>query len=251
MNILIIEDEVYNFKLLRHMLEELVPDCCIMGPLYTITQTKDFLEYTKDIDIIIADIQLSDGLSFEALRYANDNVPIIFTTAYDEHALKAFDFNSLSYLLKPVDEDELAIAIRKARRMSIRKNGYSALFPKLADGKAFRERFVIPTSNGDRVVPLYNIRYIVSEHKTTYLHLLDEGEHHIDSSLDSVASQLDPTRFMRVNRKYIVPIEQVTGMHRLENGKGSLILKGDNVPEIIISREKKHIVAQWMRGDLI
>lgn len=247
MNILIIEDEVYNFKLLRHMLEELIPDCCIMGPLYTISQTTDFLSFHPEIDIIIADIQLSDGLSFDALKYANEDIPIIFTTAYDEYALQAFDYNSLSYLLKPVDEDELAKAVKKALGMKKQHNDYSTLLPKLANGTTFRERFVVPTSNGERVVPVYNIKYIVSELKTTYLHLLDDVTYPIDSSLETVASQLDPSRFMRVNRKYIIPVEQVEGVERLENGRGLLLLKGDSKPEIIISRDKKQSVIQWLK----
>lgn len=241
MTVLIIEDEIYNYKLLRHMLEELVPDCITMGPAYSILQARQYLEGSSDIDLIIADIQLSDGLSFDALKYAPDDIPIIFTTAYDEHALKAFEFNSLSYLLKPIDEEELRVALRKAKRLGTHEShGYSELFHRLnTSAKPYRERFVVKTSRGEKIIPLFNIRYIVSEQKLTYIKLVDGDSYHVSMSLDILSQQLDPSRFVRANRKYIVPIDQIEELSAIENGKEQLILKGDNAPEIIVSRKRK------------
>ena len=123
MNILIFEDELFNFRLLQHMLHELNEDYIAIGPISTVEEGRLYLSTHNDTDLIIADIQLNDGLSFDALRNAPDDVPIIFTTAYEEHALKAFEFNSLSYLLKPIDEKQLAEAIRRASdRKSTRLN---------------------------------------------------------------------------------------------------------------------------------
>ena len=241
MTILIIEDEIHNFRLLSHMLQELVPDAMLIGPAYSIQQTRRYLENVHDIDLIIADIQLSDGLSFDALRYAPDDIPIIFTTAYDEHALRAFEFNSLSYLLKPIDEDELAKALRKVRRLRVPQgNAYDSLLPNLlSHADTYRERFVVKTPRGEKVIPLFNVRYIVSEQKTTYIKLHDGTSYSIDISLEKLATQLDPSRFIKVNRKYIVPLNQIAEILTLPNGKARLILEGDNVPEIKISRDQK------------
>ena len=249
MTILIIEDEIHNFRLLSHMLQELVPDAMLVGPAYSIQQTRQYLDNVHGIDLIIADIQLSDGLSFDALRYAPDDIPIIFTTAYDEHALKAFEFNSLSYLLKPIDEDELAKALRKVKRLRVpHGNTYGSLLPNLlSHTESFRERFVVKTPRGEKVISLFNVRYIVSEQKTTYIKLHDGTSYSIDISLDKLATQLDSSRFIKVSRKYIVPLNQIAELLTLPNGKARLILEGDNAPEIKISRERKKEIMQSIR----
>lgn len=239
MNILILEDEIYNFHLLRHMLEEMGENYCVTGPVASVKYAIDYLQMHKDIDIIIADIQLNDGLSFDALKYAPENVPVIFTTAYDQHALKAFEYNSLSYLLKPIDEDELREALRKAKRLG--EGAANAL-------KVYRKRFIVKTGLGERVILLDSVRYILSENKTTYIKLLDGSSYPIDISLETVATQLDPRQFMRVNRKYIVPLINVSGTLTLMGGKEQLLLKGNDYPEIIVSRDRKNKVNSWLES---
>jgi len=239
MNILILEDEIYNFHLLRHMLEEMGENYCVIGPVASVKYAIDYLQMHKDIDIIIADIQLNDGLSFDALKYAPENVPVIFTTAYDQHALKAFEYNSLSYLLKPIDEDELREALRKAKRLG--EGAANAL-------KVYRKRFIVKTGLGERVILLDSVRYILSENKTTYIKLLDGSSYPIDISLETVATQLDPRQFMRVNRKYIVPLINVSGTLTLMGGKEQLLLKGNDYPEIIVSRDRKNKVNSWLES---
>ncbi|MCM1509863.1 MAG: LytTR family DNA-binding domain-containing protein [Clostridium sp.] len=247
MKILVIEDEIYNYRLLKHLLEGIEPEVEIIGPISTVEQAKDFLQYCHyGIDIIIADIQLNDGLSFDALIYAQEDTPIIFTTAYEEYALRAFEYNSLSYLLKPIDEEALVKALSKARKLMRPQRRKQTRH--MAGEDSYRERFLVKLPKGEKVILTANIRYVLSEQKTTYLKLQGGTSYPIPMTLDEVAGMLNPRRFMRVNRKYIIPLEQVAGTERLENGKMAVSLKGDSYPEIIVSRTRKAEVCKWLEG---
>lgn len=264
MRIVILEDELYSYRLLRQMLLELDPQTEIVGPFTTVADSRDYFGMRDPMDLIIADIQLNDGLSFEALDAAPPTVPVIFTTAYDEHALKAFEYRSLSYLLKPIDEDELKEAIKKARGLSNSLsspshkgrgvaspgNGSVGLSPlPLWEGKGeglYLSRFIAKTALGERVIIASAVRYIVSENKTTYICHLDGTTYPIAISLADLEPQLNPREFMRVNRKYIIPASQVQELRNLENGRELLVLKGDNPPEVVISRDMKKAVRQWL-----
>ena len=249
MKILIFEDEIYNFHLLRHTLEEMNPEYDVIGPIPSVEQGREYLSLHHDTSIIIADVELNDGLCFDALTYAPADVPIIFTATSGSHALRAFDFTSLSYLVKPIGDGCLAEAMRKAhlliaaRERSLKEEEGRI---KKMQHNGYRERFVVKSFNGERTISLSTIQYIVSEHKSTYLVLLDGTSCPIDMSLEVVAGQLDPMKFMRVNRKYIVPAELVSGMERLVNGKELLKLKTKQSPEIIISRTRKVQVRKWL-----
>lgn len=247
MNILIFEDEKYTFDLLCDILHEQMADCCIMGPITSIAEGHRFFIRNKErIDIIIADIQLNDGLSFHALTEAPADVPIIFTTAYDEYALKAFEYNSLSYLLKPVDEDELRDAIRKTQERMITDERRTELFNMLSQHCKYRERFTVKTFKGEKIIEVSQMRYIVSEQKCTYIVLKDGTSYELDKPLSAVAVELDPHRYMRVNRQYIVPLREVEAIETGTNGNVKLILKGEEQPEISISRDKRAEVHKWL-----
>lgn len=252
MKILILEDEIHHYHILRHMIEEIMPSALLIGPIPTVAEGRHFFLSQSDVDIIIADIQLSDGLSFDALSCIPDDIPVIFITESESHALKAFEYNSLSYLLKPIDKEQFHIAMKKAERLlSCRKTSSESsnkanAFTPLAQNEDFRKRFIVKTVKGEKIISVSGIRYIVSEQKNTYIKLLDDTSYPINMSLEELASQLDPQQFMRVNRKFIVPLEQVAATERLSNGKKRLILKGDTPPEIIISRTRRNEVAEWI-----
>lgn len=266
--ILIFEDEVYNFRLLRHQLLEINPDFDVIGPLSTVEEGRAFLAFHHDVDLIIADIQLNDGLSFDALAYASDDIPVIFTTAYDEYALRAFDYNSLSYLLKPIEEDKLRKAIVKAFRNTHNKSAdgerpenrhlaelqppVSSLpssansFQSIASAPTHRHCFLVRTPRGERRVHVSMVRYIVSEDKTTFVYLLDGTSYPVDLTLSELAAQLDPSRFMRVSRKFILPHEQVKELEHLANGRIQLSLYGIDSPEVVVSRAMRKAVIDWI-----
>ena len=248
MKILIFDADIQNYHLLRGILEDYDGRLDVIGPFTTVEQGRDYLMQHKDVDIIITDVMLGDEPVFDVLDIVSSHVPIIFVTSHEEHALRAFEYYSLSYILKPVDETLFVKALSKAIRL--RK-----VLPMLTPAGSWtsdengQERIVVKTFNGERVIHVTAIRYIVSEQKNTYIKLLDGNSYRIDKTLDEMMQQLDAGRFMRVNRKYILPIEQISGTERKENGKLRIMLKGTDFPNIIVSRTRKSEVCEWLRGE--
>lgn len=252
MNILVLEDTQSDYEALCEMLKDITPESTIIGPIRSVEEGRRFFNDvlpTMDDDtqlLIIADVQLEDGVSFYALSEAPADVPIIFTTAYDGYALRAFEFNSLSYMLKPIEKEPLRQAIRKSQERLVSNRHREELFRLLAKRAKYRERFLVSTYNGEKVVHVKEIRYIMSEQKTTYIFSHDGTSHAIDMTLKDMAEQLNPQRFMRVNRKFIIPITEVQHFEQLQNGRERLVIKGPDSPEIDISRENKHNVHRWI-----
>ena len=248
LSIVVFEDDPYHFRLLQHHLTAMNPNHEIMGPLTTTEAGKAFFSYHQDVDLIIADISLSDGLVFDALAYAPDDIPVIFTTAHKDYALEAFRHNSLCYLLKPISERALAKAIK--RTMPLIRNARHDLGNDMPAhgtyGTQHRHDFLVKTATGERRVYAPMLRYVASENKSTYLHLIDGESFTLDLTLEELARQLDPVAFMRVNRKYVVPKEQVRGFEHLANGRIRLELYGDACPEIIVSRTHRNEVCEWL-----
>ncbi len=232
MKILIIEDELHNFRMLEHMLSDINPAYEIEGPVCSVEEGRRFLSSHDAPDLIIADIRLGDGLSFDFLGKYCPEVPVIFTTAYSDHALKAFEYNSLSYLLKPVDEEELAAAIEKARRISAKNS--SGTF------------FVVKKLDGEKLICSDDVLYFFSEGKCSFAKMKDMSVEILDRSLDSICQELDPAGFVRANRKYIVPRSSVTETRHLPGGKERLLIGEDDGAEVIVSREKKKHVLKWL-----
>lgn len=194
-HILILEDEQRNANRLVRLLKEIVPEARIDGPLVTIEAAAEFLRKAPASDLILADIRLSDGLSFEALKEAPPAVPIIFTTAYDEYAVQAFKYNSFDYLLKPIDADELAAAIEKVGRSGRNTSDepLRQLFEALQQGGCrYRERFLLPYRDGYKTVSVREINHIFTENKIVRLHLDDGTSESVSVSMDELERQLDP-----------------------------------------------------------
>ena len=245
LSIVVFEDDPYHFRLLRHHLAAINPGHEVLGPLTSAESGKAFFSYHQDVDLIIADIRLSDGLVFDALAYAPDDIPIIFTTAHNDYALEAFNHNSLCYLLKPINERTLAKAIKKTMPL-IRNAKHDLGEPTTTYGSQHRHDFLVKTATGEQHVYAPMLRYVASENKSTYLHLIDGTSFTLDLTLEELTKQLNPNVFMRVNRKYIVPKEQVRGFEHLVNGKIRLELYGDACPEIIVSRTHRNEVCEWL-----
>lgn len=232
MNILILEDDIYSYYQLCSIITDMLPDSNIIGPMTSVKSCSKFFQDNKEpLHLIITDVNLEDGIAFTALDEAPPEVPVIFTTSHEEYALRAFDYNSLAYLIKPIDEARLKKALRKAL------------------GMEYRERFIVNTFKGEKVVSVDDIRYFVSENKLTYIVLNNGTSFNVDLTLTAIDAQLNPKRFMRVNRKYIVPVNMVDILERDINGKERLKLKpGKKNPEIIISRDNKQNVHNWIDG---
>ena len=249
MRVLIIEDEMGALDDLRSILAESAPDIRIAGTTESVMQSVAWLEKNPAPDLIFMDIHLSDGSAFEIFKRTAVEAPVIFTTAYDEYAVQAFKYNSFDYLLKPIDADELAAAIEKVGRSGRNTSDepLRQLFEALQQGGCrYRERFLLPYRDGYKTVSVREINHIFTENKIVRLHLDDGTSESVSVSMDELERQLDPTRFFRANRQYIVCMESIRYLGNYFGGK--LVLRLHHYPdaEIIVSKEKAQRLKEWI-----
>ena len=251
MRILIIEDEQSNADRLRRMLEG---EHDIVGVCASNAEVKAFFaDEGHNTELILSDIQLGDGLSFESLRMVPEAIPVIFTTAFDQYAVQAFQFNSIDYLLKPVDSEELHAALKKVQSSKYNVQGSStdAIAQLLASVKSqtirYRERFLIPHRADEyMIVPVSDVSHITIRDGVVRLCTLDGKTHVLNMTLEETESQLDPQRFMRVNRQFIVSAAAVSKLSTYFLGKMRIHVTAFPDEEIIVSKDKVATVKRWL-----
>lgn len=250
MNILIIEDEKPAARLLQRKIEKLGLHVNTM--LHSVEEAIIWFQNYPHPDLIFLDIQLSDGLSFEIFEQIDIKSAIIFTTAYDEYALRAFKLNSIDYLLKPIDEDELETAILKFKNQfqknTISTLDFEAIKRMLVNPvqKEYKERFSVKVGNQIKVISIDEVECFYSENKGTYLHTLDNRDYLVDSSLEIVESELKPKDFFRINRKFIVPLKAIKEIQMHTNSRLKLILPTYKADEVIVARERVNEFKDWI-----
>lgn len=254
MTTLIIEDEKPAARLLQRKLEKL--DIAVQTMLHSVEESIDWFGNNQHPDLIFLDIQLSDGLSFEIFEKVDIKSAIIFTTAYDEYALKAFKLNSIDYLLKPIDEDDLEIAVAKYKtRIPKPDSGNQNLqlnFEQIRQmlsnpfGKTYRERFTVKIGQHLKVITKDEIECFFSENKGTYIHTFDNRDYLIDSTLEILEQELDKKDFFRVSRKFIVPLKAIKEIQVYTNSRLKVILPSYKDDEVIVSREKVQDFKSWL-----
>jgi len=252
MRALIIEDEKLAGDRLKKLILELRKDAEILPRIDSIEDAVDFLERNKP-DLIFLDIQLSDGICFEIFNRVKVNIPIVFTTAYDEYAIKAFKLNSVDYLLKPLDKGELEVALNKYENSSMEKKSKSASFDqsmmqellqKLTN--KYKERFVIKVGEHIKTVATENVYYFISQQKMTYL-VDDQGKKYIiDFTLDKVEDLLDPKYFYRINRKMIIHDQSVEDIVSFSNSRLKLFISHSDNQDSIVARERVAHFKEWL-----
>lgn len=250
MNILILEDEQRNFNRLRRQLEEIDTTFHVEGPLANIQESVEWLRTHPTPDLILADIRLSDGLSFDVLRQTAIPSPIIFTTAYDEYAIQAFKYNSFDYLLKPINSEELAEAINKVRRRTL-SDTHGEDMRRLVEymyrnNYRYHERFLLPYRDGYISVQVKNISHIALKERTTLIFLNDGASMNISYSLDELESQLNPDIFFRANRQYLLHIDSIRNVSNYFNSRLKIHMKKYPDTEIIVSRERASALKEWL-----
>lgn len=250
MSVLIIEDEKPAARRLNRMLAELGIEVETM--LHSVEESINWFQNNKHPDLIFLDIQLSDGLSFEIFEEVEVKSAIIFTTAYDEYALKAFKLNSIDYLLKPIDEDELKVAVDKFKEnqpkqsdVQVNIDDIRKLLINPVDRK-FKKRFTIKVGQHIKIIHVDEIECFYSENKSTYIHTNSNRNYLIDHSLEHWQEQLDPEQFFRVNRTYIIHINAIKDIISYTNSRLKLILHSYNESEIIVSRERVKEFKNWI-----
>ena len=255
MKILIIEDEQSSADRLRRMLEG---EHLVVGTCASNAEVKAFFAGEADVDLILSDIQLGDGLSFESLRTVPSAIPVIFTTAFDHYAVQAFRFNSIDYLLKPIDSEELHAALAKVE-VTLNSKLSTLNSPSTTDTIAqllesvksqsirYRERFLIPHRADEfLIIPVSDVSHITIRDGVVRLCTL-EGKHHtLNMTLEEVESQLDPQRFMRVNRQFIISAAAVQKLSTYFLGKMRIHMTAAPDEEIIVSKDKVATVKRWL-----
>jgi two-component system, LytTR family, response regulator LytT len=252
MNILIVEDESLSARRLKSMVTEMDHTFRVLDITESVRKTVDWLRSHPAPDLLLMDIELTDGKSFEVFEQVDVKCPVIFVTAYDEYAIRAFKVNSIDYLLKPIKQEELAASIEKLRQV---KQQYTqqtpglniqALLQELHQHSPYRERFLI--KQADRLLPVEtaDIAYIQTRDKQNYICTFDNKEYIIDMTLDEMEKTLDPKKFFRANRQFIVSAAAVEKVHFWFSSKLKVDLKPKSSEEVIVSREKAMAFRAWL-----
>lgn len=247
--ILILEDEKPNSDRIKRLMLEIRPDIEITGVLTSVKKTVDWLSANENPDLIMMDIQLADGLSFEVFNLADVKCPVIFTTAYDEYAVKAFKYNSIDYLLKPIEKDELEAAIMKFENSVQRSYQQHPLIDELLSHiqpKEYRKRFFLPYRDGYRKINAEDVAFFYSQLNISYASLFNAEEVIVPQTLETLEQELDPKDYFRVNRQYIVHVNSIEKVHNYFNGKLKLKLKNCKDEDIVISRTKTPLFKTWL-----
>jgi two-component system, LytTR family, response regulator len=247
MKVLIIEDEVRASNHLVRLLKKTAPEMEIFAILESVRDSIELLSLNPEIGLIFSDIQLADGLSFEIYRKVQVKCPIIFTTAWDKYAIEAFNTNGIDYLLKPIEEERLLKAIIKTRQFSsIPRLEQLLSLTGLRQGKNFKSRFLVKIGDKIKSIPIEEITAFYSLEKATYLHTVGKRSYSIDFALDQLESMLEPVKFFRISRKYLVSIEACSNIIAWSNSRLKLMIEGIDDQEIVVARERVQEFRDWL-----
>ena len=249
MGFLVVEDEKLSAERLVDLLGSAAPEGEISFVANSLASAKSWLEENPEPELIFLDIELGDGTAFDLLKELNPNSPIIFTTAYDEHALKAFKFNSIDYLLKPIDKDELQSALQKwesSKAAGAPSPDWNEL-KNMIEGN-YKKRFLVKSGDRFLTIPLEEIAYFFSEDSYTFLLSREGKKWIIDYSLEDLQEVLDPKEFFRLNRKVISPLDAIENVSSYFNGRLLVKLSPEFEDQIVISREKVKPFKSWLDG---
>jgi DNA-binding LytR/AlgR family response regulator len=251
--VLIVEDELPTQRLLRKMIEELRPDWEVVAATSGVEETVEWLENTSHPDLVFMDVQLADGLSFEIFDKIKLNSIIVFTTAYDEYAIKAFKVSSIDYLLKPIRAEQLESAMQKYEKIK------AALAPRIdiselkdlssliKEGRPpYRNRILVPVADGFLKLNIANVAFFQSSQKVTTAITYSGKPLIVDMTLEKLEDELDPQHFFRANRQFILHIEAIQRIETWFNGKLVVKTKPEAEEKIVISREKARSFKEWI-----
>jgi DNA-binding LytR/AlgR family response regulator len=249
MNILIIENEKPAAERIIRLLEKIDKTIMVSGVLETVEDTINWFQTNPRPDLILMDIQLDDGLCFEIFENVNIELPVIFTTAYDEYTLKAFKVNSIDYLLKPIDEKLLKASLEKFKKLYADKDPFRRDFKQILYEfrNQYKSRFLIKIGEKYRSVPTREVSHFHIRERNVFLSDYSGKDYGLDYSLEELKSMLDPRKFFRINRDCIVNIDSITLMHSFSSNRLQLILKDKEKNDIfIVSRDKVAEFKKWI-----
>ncbi len=247
MKALIIEDELMAAKTLKKLLGEVSPDTEIVGVLESIEDSVDWISQHPMPDLIFMDIHLADGSSFTIFDRVTVTCPVIFTTAYDEYALKAFEVNSIDYLLKPISKEALERAVAKYHNLGrgLEQQQLEALLKHLGAKPKFKSCFLLPER--DKLVPLptNDIAYAYIDTKTVKLVTFDDKTFYMNQTLDDILAQLDPQMFFRANRQFLISRNAVKDVSVWFGNKLAINLTVETPEKVIVSKARVAEFKAW------
>lgn len=210
-----------------------------------------WLTHFPQPDLIFMDIQLADGLSFDIFQKTEVKAPVIFTTAFDQYTLRAFKVNSVDYLLKPIDPEELTLSIEKFRKYHQKKEAYDRsglekMLQTVLTQQTFKERFLVKSGQHLTYVPTREIAYFFSEDGITFAQCLNGKKHIIENTLDQLGEVLDPKDFFRVNRQVLVHLQSIKKISSWFNSRLKLELEPTNDLNFVVSRERVGAFKAWL-----
>jgi len=249
MKVIIIEDEQPAAKRLEKMLHDISHEFEIIQTCDSIESSLNYFRTGIIPDLVMLDVQLGDGLSFDIFKQVTLSCPVIFTTAYDEYAIKAFELNSIDYLLKPIRKENLERSIDKfnlLRQQSIYTD-WQTLSTLLDKGKReYKQRFLVAAGEHLQSVQTADIAYFYSIEKSTFLKIRSGRSYSLDFSLDKLEELLSPEDFFRVNRQYIISFGSINKISRLSKSRIKLILEPASPDEIMISTSRTPDFRDWL-----
>ena len=250
MNIIIIEDEKPSARRLQRMLKSFDFEAETM--LHSVEESIVWFQDNEHPDLIFLDIQLSDGLSFEIFEAVDIKSAVIFTTAYDEYALQAFKLNSIDYLLKPIDDDDLKTAVEKFKTRTPQKQAVTLDFNDIKKllinpiEREYKKRFSVKVGQHLKLINIEDIECIYSENKGTYVFTNEGRNYLLDNTLDQLEDELEPHIFFRISRKFYVNINAIKDMVSYTNSRLQIKLKHFNEQEVIVARERVKDFKNWL-----
>lgn len=249
MKILIIEDEKPAADRLIELIHSVKSEANVIGVLQSVEESVNWFNTNRLPDLVFMDIQLEDGISFEIFENVNLDVPVIFTTAYNEYTLKAFKVNSIDYLLKPINTDELKQAINKFVRINKTDSNLELQIKQAFQNlnKSFRNRFLIKVGSNYKSIAVNDINHFYIENKGTFVQTFASRSYAIDFTIDQLMDMLDPEKFYRINRSCVVNIDAITQLSAYSSSRLQLSLENQEKSELfVVSRDRVTDFKRWM-----
>ncbi len=248
MKVLIIEDERYSAERLAVLIKQIDPDTVLLAILESVADSITWFNNNQDPDVLFLDIHLADTNSFDLFKSVQIDCPIIFTTAFHEYALQAFKVNSIDYLLKPIDKEELKKSIDKLKRLHTQLIKPSIIQQLNVHKKNSKERFLVKKGSQFISILSNDIAQFISEDKLTRIITFDNQRVPTEHTLDELTTLLDSTKFYRINRHTILNIENISKINSHFNGRLKLETLTDNKTEQFVSRDRVNKFKEWLNN---
>lgn len=250
MKVVIIEDEPFARLELKRILKNINTNITVVKEIDSVQDAVEWLSDNQNFDLMFLDIQLADGLSFEIFDHVKITIPVIFTTAFDEYAIKAFQLNSIDYLLKPIEEKALINAFSKLENLKNVLTNQAIDTHKLKElfqpNKTYKTRFLTKIGDQYKFIPVADVAYFYADRNTIYLVNHQNQKSIVDFRLDELESQLDPKNFFRATRSHIISIQSIKKVHKHFNSRLLVELNPKTEEEVLVSRVKVDEFLSWI-----